>query len=400
MILLQTSALLLLLFSSIHFIVVVDAWVPIPLLPTRMMTTATRGGRYYRLYQQQPPDAFIDAEIEPSTTTSATTTALDDDDDDEMSLLDMALSSTVAAASDLKDVRIPFLDYQSLRDDGAPASIDTKVALMIEIDQVQYGIGVPYDAAAVVVVVAQGGDGTNTTTTTRIVTPDGSSHEDTDELLELMAGRLQEMVGKDLRLLRTPRYLTIAGPLDKYTKNWQDHVLREDSAMTATQLLDALHAADAEAGGSGDNNNNDDDDEGLEFFYDFMKKELGEEEFAKAMADDDDDDTTDLLTPEMLDLFNMPEITDESLANPEEDWEFAREKLGMDKNFGLMLVSFRLKDKTYALAKLMQPVTLVAKHMGDDKFDMLRPEEEELLFPQIEQKFHEELENAGLKLRP
>jgi len=127
------------------------------------------------------------------------------------SLLDLSLESD----PDFSESRIPFLDHNAANDGGGTNYIDVKIAFMAELDGVQYGIGVPFDSAVALTVEKPDGS-------VQYLAPDV---EDNEELMQIMAAQLHDNVGTDLQLQKTPRVLTVAGPLDNYTKNWREKLL-------------------------------------------------------------------------------------------------------------------------------------------------------------------------------
>jgi hypothetical protein len=155
-----------------------------------------------------------DTQIDPSETLT--------DNKDGKTLFDLSLD----ADSDFKNTRIPFLDSSSSSEDGTNY-IDVKLAFMAELDGVQYGIGIPFDAAAAVTVEDKIGGSVEYLS---------SEDDENDEYMQIMATQLREHVGDDLRLHRTPRVLTISGPLDTYTKNWKEKL--SPKPFEVEELLD------------------------------------------------------------------------------------------------------------------------------------------------------------------
>ena len=186
------------------------------------------------------------------------------------SLLDLSLESD----PDFAESRIPFIDYSSTRNEGGTNYIDVKMAFMADLDGAQYGIGTPFDSAVALTLERQV-DGS-----VQYLSPDT---DDNEELMQIMAAQLHEQVGTDLQLQRTPRVLTVGGPLDNYTKNWREKLLPDP--VEPKDLMDKS-------------------DEDLDFFHQFMRAELGDEEYEKTLSEDDDDGE---LTAELLELFEVPE---------------------------------------------------------------------------------------------
>lgn len=339
---------------------------------------------------------FMDAEFErvqERNQTGTTTTTLADDDDDETifddkeqqqqqaadwgskSLLQVALES---ADPDWNETRIPFLD--------GPNFIDVKLAFMAELDGVQYGIGVPFDHAAAVTIEQQDG-------TVLHLSPDDAESE---EMIKIMADQLQEHVGKDLKLKMTPRVLTIQGPLEKYTADWRETLVPQP--LGTKTLLD-------------------DSNEDLQSFHDFMKKELGEEEYAKTMNESPMDvpfDLMDLFGDESLNSSSPPTVEDllssvqggsNGDADEGEDLFIQEMQNFVNKNLShdgvaLKLLSYSLQDgNKYSVVQPLQSVALVAKYTQDQddvRFDLLSPDDAELLIPRLEDACQKDLQKAGL----
>ena len=329
-----------------------------------------------RRFVTPPDDSFVDVEFEKVDSTADVTiedelAALDETtefekDDASKSLLDLSLELD----PQWKEARIPFCDGNSM--------IECHLSFCVDLNGITYGIGVPCEPA-VAITFEEGGKTTYM---------DPQEHE---ELVEIMASKLQELVGDDVFLKKTPKILTIAGNLDKYTANWEEELFSE-TADRETLM--------------------DDSNEGLDFFYDFMRRELGEEEFQKTLQESREDPTID---KEILDLFNVPGLGDqandvegiqEMLQNMlDEDQDSQFQDLGEDlehEGVALKLVGFNFNDgKSYTLVKLLKPFTVVGKYVQDEddlRFDLLTPDEEKLVIPRLEKVCQQELEDAGLSL--
>jgi len=294
---------------------------------------------------------------------------------------------SIEADPDFVDSRIPFLDFGvggANAKDGGTNYIDVKMAFMADLDGVQYGIGIPFDSA--VALTLEKSDGS-----VQYLSPDT---EDNEELMEIMAAQLHEHVGADLKLQKTPRVLTVVGPLDNYTKNWREKLLPDPVA--AEDLMDTS-------------------DDSLDFFHKFMRQELGDEEYEKTMNEEDDDD--DELPADLLELFEVPglgEMNDdseatmkefmESILSPEKDFENAKESLSLNnldhEGVALKLISYVFGEgKSYSLVKLLRPYVLVGRFVPDEndpRFELLDPEEEKIVLPRLEEVCKTDLEQAGL----
>lgn len=289
------------------------------------------------------------------------------------SLFDLSFQSD----PEFKEMRIPFIDGENY--------IDGKLAFMAELDGVSYGIAVPFENVAAITVEKPDGS-------VQYVSPDDDENE---ELMQIMAAQLQEHVGEDLKLKRTPRVLTISGPLDKYTKNWETELLPKP--VETKSLLD-------------------ESEESLEFFQDFMKKELGEKEYENTMQGDGNADDDDELTAELMALFNIPGLGDneddpaamqelfDTLLDSPEDQLTDLQKMGDDvshQGVALKLVSYKFPDnKAYSLVQLLQPYALIGKYVAADddiRFELLTAAEAKLVVPRLEKVCREDLEKAGLQ---
>lgn len=373
---------------------------PVAFVPNYHYAPAPRH-KLSTVWMASPSDNFMDVEFERtvpesdqgsnSTTTankskskkkesskkSKKTTNTSDEDVNEKSLFDISLDSDPR----WKEVRIPFVDHQHQR------MIDGKLAFVVEVEGVTYGIAVPFDHAAAITVEDTDGS-------IRNMSPDD---DDNEEIMEIMATQLHEQLSEDLALKRTPRILTIVGDLDQYTKDWKTDLIPD--SVDVKDLLD-------------------DSDEDLQFFHDFMKRELGEEEYERTMAEPA---TQDSIPDEIMELFDVPGLGEreddidgmeemvKSLLNEDDPMGTMRETLNASNlehdGVALKLISYIFRNgKSYSLVKLLKPVALVGKSVkdaeGDIQFELLTPEEEELVIPKLESICRSDLEEAGLTLAP
>lgn len=287
---------------------------------------------------------------------------------------------------DFLDTKIPFIDATSMNTNGINF-IEVKLAFMAELDNAQYGIAVPYDFP--VAITLEEADGY-----VKYLSPDLDENE---ELMEIMAGQLNEHVGDDLRLQRTPRVLTVSGPLDNYTKDWKTKLV--PSPVAPADLMSKVS----------------DDKNDLDFFHDFMRRELGEEEYQKTLTETPDEDEINNL----LQLFEVPGLGNlsndtagiedmlKTLLTPEDDFEAAKESLGItsmeNDSVALKLVSYVFAGgKAYSLVKLLKPFVIVGKYCTDaqnnPRFELLTREEEERVIPRLEQVCKNDLATLGLTL--
>eukprot|EP00977_Amphora_coffeiformis_P001537 scaffold296_cov102-Amphora_coffeaeformis.AAC.25 len=282
------------------------------------------------------------------------------------SLLELSLASD----PDWNETRIPFMDGDNF--------IDVKLAFMAELDGVQYGIGVPFDHAAAVTIEQKDGTVVN-------LSPDDPESE---EMIQVMADQLQKHVSEDLSLKKTPRILTIKGPLEAHTKDWKEKLIPQ-SIDTKTLL--------------------DDSDEDLAFFHDFMRKELGEEEYTKTLQEDMPDIDSELMelfgaigedgSPTVGDLFPNGIDTDKEDLLIKEMEDFINKDISRD-GVALKLISYSLQDgNKYSVVQLLKPYALVGRYTENDedlRFDLLSPKEADLVLPRLEDACREDLQNAGL----
>lgn len=387
------------------------------LLPFQLTTPTVASQRLHvvgyprvpRTYQSTPSD-YLDADFETVDEIDAQRQIVEAKQvihpQDDQSLIDAFLSDD----PDMEKLPIPFVDGDK--------SIDIKLGLVVEMDGVNYGIGIPYNHCAAITVEKKHGE---------IVTNVSPDDDDNVELMEIMATQLKENVGEDLQLIRSPRVLTISGPLDKYTKNWKEEILPK--SFDAQALLD-------------------DKDEDVEHFLDFMKKELGEEEFSKTMNEehDFDDDVLSLFSvaglgdrKDEMEQFIRQELTeiastmDDETALADRETKAIEDILGADvedyEGTALKLVSYCLEKgaKRYSLVKLMKPIVLVAKQVEEEvegmfpaqfestdkgfadnknnaastttlRYELLSKEEMKLVVPRLEEVCQDDLRRIGLNL--
>ncbi|GAX09398.1 hypothetical protein FisN_6Lh229 [Fistulifera solaris] len=285
------------------------------------------------------------------------------------SLMDLSLE----ADPEIMNARIPFFENENY--------IDVKLAFMAELDGVTYGIGVPFDPS-VALVIESNNDGD----AAQFLSPDDDENE---ELMQLMAAQLHEHLGKDLQLKRTPRVLTVDGPLNNYTRNWENQILPRP--FTAKELMER------------------DEQDTVEYFLQVMKEELGEEEFQKTMNGEDED-----VDDELMALFDIP-----GLGNDDEEGleELIKSMLDEDpdeqlkelERFGkvegeetLKLVGYIIPGgKSYTLVQLLRPYVIVGRYIQDDvenRFELLSPDEALVVEPRLAEVCRKDLEKSGLSL--
>jgi len=299
-----------------------------------------------------------------------------------------------------KETRIPFCRGTEF--------IDCKLAFMVDLEGQSYGIGVPFDDV-VAIVVQENSDkkknGNHESMATKNVSPDAyEDDEEYAELMEIFAGQVQEQLGEEFQLRKTPKVLTISGGLDKITKDWQNKVITKP--FDVDELLEISKPKDEE------NLNKE-----LDSFYKFMRDELGDEEFEKTMNGEDDDGVMGGEFSHLMDLFDVPEI-DGTTEKDRDDIEKLVDSMTQDIERGevseanefipdtdnaalkLLGYTFRESGKSYFLVKPLQPYTLIGRHVKEDediiRFELLTPEEDKVIIPKLEEMCREDLQANGL----
>jgi hypothetical protein len=231
------------------------------------------------------------------------------------------------------------------------------------------------------------------------------TNEDYAELMEIFAVQVQEQLGEEYRLRKTPKVLTISGGLDKITKGWEKTVVSKP--IPIEDLLNVVKPkSKAQL------------NQELDEFYEFMRQELGDEEFEKTMNGEDELSKEDM---ELLKYFEVPKflnenVDDNNLNELEELTQSILKDLEMDSVSGadefkpnleyaaLKILGYTFTDtgKSYFLVKPLKPITLVGRHMKEEKdcirFQLLSPEEEKVIIPKLEKICQEELEANGLTI--
>jgi hypothetical protein len=98
----------------------------------------------------------------------------------------------------------------------------------------------------------------------------------------------------------------------------------------------------------------------------------------------------------------------DTLLTPEKDYETAKETLGIRENLehegvALKLISYIFANgKTYSLVQLLQPYAMVGRYVldnenGEGNFELLSPEEEQIILPRLEDICQQDLEKANLR---
>lgn len=281
-----------------------------------------------------------------------------------------------------KETRIPFC--------RGTEYIDGKLAFMVDLEDVSYGIAIPFDdAVAIVKTIASKEDQEEPEVT--YIDPDNyDTDDDSQELMEIMAKQVKENLGEDLLLRKTPKVLTISGGLSAVTDNWEQKLVNKPVSVETL-----LEGAD----------DDDDEDEFIGSFYEFMRKELGDEEFEKTMQEEMSEEDREFA--KFFDV-NYDDVgtAEELMANPEKIVEEAKAFHPNTDGVALKLIGFEFEDRSrsYQLVKLLKPYPLVGKRIIEDveqqglRFELLSPEEEKILIPKLEEFCREDLTKAGLSL--
>jgi hypothetical protein len=310
---------------------------------------------------------FVDVEFEKSSpeteeenANTGPSSEIDGSDDDlsailgtSKNLIDVSLES---GDPRWKETRIPFCRGTEF--------IDCKLAFMVDLEGQSYGIGVPFDDVVAIVVQEKRDtkkrSSNNDKIETKNIDPDGyADNEEYAELMEIFAGQVQEQLGEEYKLRKTPKVLTISGGLDKITKDWQNKVITKP--FDVDELLEISKPK-----------NEDDLGKELDSFYKFMRDELGDGEFEKTMNGDEDKDAMGAEINELMGLFDVPgaegtskedmeglEELMQSMAKDIETGEVseANEFIPDTENAALKLLgyTFRESGKSYFLVKPLQP---------------------------------------------
>ncbi|GKY93994.1 hypothetical protein MPSEU_000366200 [Mayamaea pseudoterrestris] len=279
------------------------------------------------------------------------------------SLIEMSLE----ADSDFNNTRVPFIDVGGT----SQRYIDVRLAFMVACDGVEYGIGIPFDHTAAITVES------NDNGSVQYISPDD---DDNEEIMQIFAAQLQTQVGEDLTLKRTPRVLTIAGPLETCTNDWMENILPKPVD------IDDLMKEES--------------DENSEFIHTFMKEELGQDLYQSVM----DEEASDDLSEDIQSLFNVPGLGDQAddsegmkelIESMREEHDVQTSKklteIGRDLDHdgvALKLVSYLFPGgKEYSLVYLLKPYILIARSARSDddlQFNLLTRDEEKIVAPRIE----------------
>jgi hypothetical protein len=146
-----------------------------------------------------------------------------------------------------------------------------------------------------------------------------------------------------------------------------------------------------------------------------MRQELGDEEFEMTMNGEDELSKEEL---ELLKYFEVPKVLSDDADNNLDGLEELLQSISTDLELGvvsgadefkpnleyaaLKILGYTFTDtgKSYFLVKPLKPITLVGRHMKEEKdcirFQLLTPDEEKVIIPKLEKMCQEELEANGL----
>jgi len=289
--------------------------------------------------------------------------------------------------------------------------IDGKLAFLTEIDGETYGIGMPFDHAVAIIQQTPKEEGKtlddSADTIIRYIDPDRyEEEEDSQELMELMAKQVQENLGEDLILRKTPKVLTISGDLAQYTDNWEMNLM--DEPVPVDDLMDGMEtfvkSALREEKKKGDPVDEFDiaEDKEMAEFYAFMRSELGDEEFEKTLTEemsDEDKEFAKFFDFELDETDFGETLEDETKKVKKEALSFHPDSDGVALK--LIALEFGDRSQSFQLVKLLQPFPLVGKKIEESaengvRFELLTQQEEEILIPKLQATCQEDLQNAGL----
>jgi hypothetical protein len=335
--------------------------------------------------------SIVDVEFEPMKDDRESANDEDMTSYSAKSLFDLSLESD----RDFSETRIPFIDT-TIVTKSRNNYIDMKLAFMVSLDDAEYGIGLPFDTPVAITYE-------NEQQSIEYISPD-TDNEDILELMAIMATQIHEQMGPDLTLQHTPRILTISGPMQKYTKDWQTKLVPRP--IEASVLLETIRNSSSVVSTDDSTVPDNDGEDGLAFFHDFMKRELGAEEYEKTLNEEVSEETL----KELLPFFELPEIDHDgdALLAPESDFENAKESLGIRENLehdgvALKLISYIFANgKSYSLVQLLKPFAIVGKYIlenGEGSFELLSPEEEQIILPRLEEVCQQDLLKANIRFK-
>ena len=305
---------------------------------------------------------------------------------------------------------VAFCDVQS------NTYIDCTLAFYVKgSDGEEYCLGVPCEQPVVVAVEIDSSFGSNAMANLGTVLPINPDDADSPgcykidedqkkEVFEVAARALSEEFGKQIRLKKTPRVLTLTGDLDAVIGDWKDVLLntRGNGKMRRPDIEEALKILD------------EDEEEGEKYFDMIMRRDLGDD-YERLL--EEEDDSVDGELEELLKLFdvNAEDMEDgdmeeflkfmsdsldgEEEINPQETHDDLLKEL--KPSAALRLISFiGPENKQYTILKPLKPLLLVGKEDPDDftRRILLSEDEKRKILPELERECREKLEEAGFFL--
>lgn len=311
---------------------------------------------------------------------------------------------------DWKNMPVAFCDLQT------NTYIDCTLAFYVKSeDGEEYCLGVPCEVPVVVAVEVEGaGDDATLTNLARVlpINPDDTdvegcfkiNEEEKKEIFEIAARALSDEFGKQIRLKKTPRVLTVQGDLDAIVGDWKEVLIgssdKKESKMKRPDIEEALKILD------------EDEEEGERYFDMIMRRDLGDD-YMKLIEDDDND----VIDEDILKLFdvNAEDLED---GDMEEFLKFMNDSIGGDEELNasktaeeilqdlkpsaaLKLLSFIGPDeKEFTVLRPLRPLLLVGREDPDDytRRILLSEDEKRLILPDLERVCKDKLEQAGFFL--
>ncbi|KAL3799940.1 hypothetical protein HJC23_007413 [Cyclotella cryptica] len=225
------------------------------------------------------------------------------------------------------------------------------------------------------------------------------------EIFEIAARALSEEFGKEVRLKKTPRVLTVQGDLDGIIGDWKEVLVGacnpRAKKMNRPDIEEALKMLDEE------------EEEGERYFDMIMRRDLGED-YMKLVEEEDEDEEIDEDILKMFDV-NVEDLQDgdleeflKFLGENETEGDDIDETKSYDEllkqlkpSAALRLLSFIGPDeKEYTILRPLRPILLVGKEDPEDytRRILLSEDEQRAILPKLERVCKEELEQAGFFL--
>lgn len=286
----------------------------------------------------------------------------------------------------------------------------------------EYALGVPCEVPIVVALELDGEDGASaaeeegapaTVVSLDKVVPinpdDGSGggvlrDEEKEEVFQMAARALMDEFGRNVRLKKTPRVLTLEGDLDGVLGDWKEVLL---GGGGSSEKEDEVGLGDLLKMFGGD------DDDGEDYFDKIMRRDLGDDYESLV----DDDEPLDEMDKELLKLFDMSEsekgddVDMDDLLDDLHDLDSKMADLkdatydslvrNLRPSAALKLINFLGPGgREYTVLRPLRPILLVGKEDPDDytRRILLTEEEAREVLPRLESACREGLEEAGFFL--